>query len=83
MVDRAEELRKEAARCLAQAKLTSDPKRREELISMAARFHDLASSAQADFDAILQAFNDAKMSSPTSENVVQQQQQVQPKKDES
>jgi hypothetical protein len=86
MPDRAQSLRLEAARCLAQARLTADPLRRAELINMAARFHELAGSLASDFDAILQAFNDAKMAPtapPASEPaapVVQQQQQIQPEK---
>ena len=49
---------------------------------MAARFYELANSVQADFDDILRAFNEAQMAPPdASKPVVQQQQQVQPKKD--
>jgi hypothetical protein len=81
MTDRAEDLRREAARCLAQAKVATDPRAREELVSMAARFHELANIAQADFDAILRGFNEAKMMPDTSEQVAQQQQQIQPKKE--
>ena len=80
MPDRVQVLRLEAARCLAQARLTADPLRRAELINMAARFHELAGSLASDFDAILQAFNDAKMAPPASAPVVQQQQQIQPEK---
>jgi len=82
MSDRAEDLRREAARCLEQANATADPRRREQLITMAARFYELANSVQADFDDILRAFNEAQMAPPdASKPVVQQQQQVQPKKD--
>jgi hypothetical protein len=61
MSDRAEDLRNEAAQCLAQAQTTADPRRRAELVRMAARFHELASSVSVDFDAILRAYNDQKM----------------------
>jgi hypothetical protein len=83
MSDRAEDLRREAARCLEQANATADPRRREQLITMATRFYELATSVQADFDSILRAFNEAQMAPPdaASKPVVQQQQQVQPKKD--
>jgi hypothetical protein len=82
MTDRAEDLRTEAARCLAQAQITIDPQQRAELVRMAARFHELANSVTVDLDAILQAYNDQKMVLPESEPVVQQQQQqqIQPKK---
>ena len=82
MSDRAEDLRREAARCLAQADATVDTRRREELTTLAARFHDLADSAEADLDTILQAINDAQMiQSDTSKPVVQQQRQVKSKTD--
>lgn len=77
MTDRAEDLRREAARCLAQAQTTTDPQQRAELVRMAARFHELANSVAVDLEAILQAYNDQKMVLPESEPVVQQQQQQQ------
>ena len=81
MSDTVEDLRREAAICLAQAKLTTNPRVREELISMAARFHELANSAQAELDGT-SAFNEAKLiSQDGSEPAIQQQQQTQPKKD--
>src|SRR5262249_38660764 len=61
MSERAEDLRREAARCLAQARTAANAATRNELISMAARFHELALSAQGDFETILRAFNDAQM----------------------
>jgi hypothetical protein len=81
-MDRDEELRKEAAKCLALAQATTDPKTRAELLHMAQRFNDLANRKPADFDAILQIFNDQQMR-PVNEPklpVVQQQQQAQPQK---
>jgi hypothetical protein len=82
MPDRAQALRREAARCLEQAAATADPIKRAELINMAARFHELAETLAHDFAAILQAFNDAKMAPPAPEPVAQQQQQIQPKKEQ-
>jgi hypothetical protein len=81
-MDRDEVLRREAAKCLALARATTDPKTRAELLHMAQRFNDLANRRPADFDAIVQIFNDQQMR-PVSDRkppVVQQQQQVQPKK---
>lgn len=85
MSERAEELRREAARCLTLAQAVQDPKTHEELIRMAARFHELANSADVDdFGAILRTFNEEQMVRPAPKPVVQQQQQqqIQPKPDE-
>jgi hypothetical protein len=82
MSDRVEDLRREAAVCLAHAKLTSNPRVREELISMAARFHEQANSVQADSAGIVPAPNDVKTPPlPGSHSAVQQQQQIQPEED--
>jgi hypothetical protein len=81
MSDRTEDLRCEAARCLALAKIAINPKVREELVHMAARFHDMANSVPADFGAILEIFNNELMARQPSERVAQQQQQIQPKKE--
>jgi hypothetical protein len=78
--ERAEQLRREAARCLALAQEAWNATLRQELIDMAARFHELANSTDADAHddgGILEVFNEA--SKPA---VPQQQQQIQPKKDE-
>jgi hypothetical protein len=80
MSDRAEDFRRKAARYLALAKITIDPKARKELIIMAARLHNLADSVPADFGIVLQALNDQQTASP--QPVTQQQQQIQPKKKE-
>jgi hypothetical protein len=58
MTNRASDLRREAAQCLALAKTVTDRKAREELIHMAARFHEMATT---DVGAILQVFKDAGM----------------------
>ena len=55
---------------------------RQEMIAMAARLHEIANSTSADFDVILQAYNDEKMASSPDQAVAQQQQQIQPKKEE-
>jgi hypothetical protein len=53
---RADALRREAAWCLEQAKNAPTPARREELIALAASFHELAHSTTAhDFGAIMQS----------------------------
>src|SRR5262245_34679214 len=78
MSDRRENLRRQAARCLAAAQTSRDPKTRDELIRIAARFHELANNAAVDdLSAILGSFNDAQMV-PPSKPVVQHQRQVQP-----
>jgi hypothetical protein len=78
MSDRAEDLRREAARCLTLARTSADPRTHDELIRMAARFHELANSADVDdFGTILGAFNLSTEPTipPHPEPVVQQQQQ--------
>jgi hypothetical protein len=58
MTDRAEDLRREGAKCLALATMETDPKARAKLVHMATVFQDLANSASADFGQILRALND-------------------------
>jgi hypothetical protein len=82
MTDRAEGLRREAARYLALAKTTIDLRAREELVLMAARLHDLANSVPADFGIILQALKDQQTAFSAPQPVAQQQQQIQPKKED-
>jgi len=81
-LERVEDLRREAERCLAQAQTTTDPKARAALLDMAARFLELANSVQADFDAILRTFTDVKMTTEAAAPAAQQQQQIQPKQDD-
>jgi len=88
MPDRADGLRREAARCLTVAQTTRDPKTHDELVEMAARFHALANSADVDsLGPILRSFNDDQMLSTASkleerqQQQQQQQQQIQPKPD--
>jgi hypothetical protein len=75
MADRTGDLRREAARLLEAAKAATDPNARAALIEMAAKFHELAASERADFDALVQSFNDAQMlSQRQSEPVIRSSQ---------
>ena len=80
MPDRSEDLRKEAARCLEAAARSTDPNARGELMRLSQVFLELAKSTPEDFAPVLEAFTD--MMKEPSEPVVQQQQQVQPKKED-
>jgi hypothetical protein len=80
MLDRSEDLRSEATRCLEAAERSTDPNSRDELIRLAHTFLELANSTKADFAPVLKAVTD--MMKEASEPVVQQQQQVQPPKKE-
>jgi len=89
MPDRSDEFRKAAADCLALARNTVDPVTRTNLLTMAQKWFKLANGPATDFDAILRQFNDQQMTTlpaappgETAQPVMQQQQQVQPKKDE-
>jgi hypothetical protein len=81
MTDRAEELRRTAAQCLALARSTTDPMTRTALVAVAQRLHDLANRPAIDFAAVVQGFNDQQMTgaSGDAKPAVQQQQQIQPK----
>jgi hypothetical protein len=81
MPDRSDEFRKAAADCLAIARSTTDSATRAILLTMAQRWYDLANGPATDFDAIVREFNDRQMSD-TAGPVMQQQQQIQPEKDE-
>jgi hypothetical protein len=80
MPDRSEDLRREAARCLAAAECSTNPNSRDELIRLADKFLELAKSAKADFAPVMEAITG--IMKEASEPVVQQQQQVQPPKKE-
>ena len=73
MADRGDEFRAAAAQCLALAQTATGLSTRAALISIAQRFHDHANRPMVDLDSLPQGFNDP---------VAQQQQQIQPKKDE-
>jgi len=81
MDEREADLRREARKCLELARIAISPVVRQEMIAMASRLHEIANSTPADFDIILRAVNDENMLSP-AQPVAQQQQQIQPKKDE-
>jgi hypothetical protein len=80
MPDRSEYLRREAARCREAAERSTDPSSRDKLIRLSDKFLELANSAKADFDPVLEALT--AMMKEASEPVVQQQQQAQPPKKE-
>ena len=85
MADRADDLRATSAQCLALAQATTDPQTRAALLIMAQKLNDMASSRPAHFDMAQQEFNEQQMlplrpqAQPLS---MQQQQQIQPKKEE-
>lgn len=81
MDDRAADLRREALKCLELARIAISPIVRQEMVAMAARLNEIANSTSADFGGILQAYNDEMASGP-GEPVAQQQQQIQPKKED-
>ena len=83
MADRSDELRRRAADCLALARATSDPHARLSLLTMAQRLYTMANGSAAEFDSILRNFNDKQMMRPSDgKPVMQQQQQVQPEKED-
>src|SRR5258708_27215194 len=83
MADRIDELRATAAQCLALSRSTIDPQTRTALLLMAQKLYDLASERPADFEAVVQEFNDQQMlpqrQKPQLQPTMQQQQQIQPK----
>jgi hypothetical protein len=84
MSDRSEDLRHEAARLLERAQAVTDPDVRAGLIRLAAKFHELAGARPADLDGAVRTVNAAQMVGPTRIAPVmqQQQQQIQPKKEQ-
>jgi len=79
MADRKDELKETAAQCLALAHSTSDPHTRAALLTMAQKLYDRASKRADDYEAAQRVFNDRQM---LPKSAAQQQQQIQPKKDE-
>jgi hypothetical protein len=79
MADRKDELKETAAQCLALAHSTSDPHTRAALLTMAQKLYDRASKRVDDYEAAQRVFNDRQM---LPKSAAQQQQQIQPKKDE-
>ena len=76
-MDRSDEFRKAAANCVALARTTSDPIARSNLLTMAQRWYEMATAFPADVNAVVRDFSDQQMSKPA----MQQQQQIQPKKE--
>jgi hypothetical protein len=79
MADRSDEPRETAAQCLALAHSTKDPHTRTALLTMAQKLSDGASKRTHDYETAQRAFNDRQM---LPQPAAQQQQQIQPKKDE-
>ena len=85
MADRSDELRATAAQCLALAQSTPDSKTRAALLVMAQKLNDMASSRPANFELAQREFNNQQMFPPQPvqpQPAMQQQQQIQPKKEE-
>jgi hypothetical protein len=81
MTDRSEDLRREAARCFEPAERSKDPNSRNRLVRLGNTFSELADSVKGDFGTILRALTAEVMQQP-SEPAAQQQQQVQPKRED-
>jgi hypothetical protein len=85
MADRSDELRATPAQCLALAQSTIDSKTRTALLIMAQKLNHMASSRPTSFEMAQREFNDRQMlpRQPMGpQPVMQQQQQIQPKKEE-
>jgi hypothetical protein len=85
MADRTEELRATAAQCLVLAQSTNDSQTRAALLIMAQKLNDMASSRPANFELAQREFNNQQMFPPQPaqpQPAMQQQQQIQPKKEE-
>jgi hypothetical protein len=82
MADR-EGLRATAAQCLALARSTSEPQTRASLLLMAQKLYDMASDRPTSFEMAQHEFNERQMlpQHPQPQPTMQQQQQIQPKKD--
>ena len=81
--DQSEEFRRRPADCLALARATSDPYTRLSLLTVAQRLHTMANGSAWEFDSILRNFNDEQlMHRSDGKPVMQQQQQIQSKKDD-
>jgi len=79
MPDQSDQFRKAAADCVRLARRTTDLRTRASLLVMAQRWYDMANGPSTNFDAVQRAFNEAQMA---PRPVMQQQQQVQPKKEQ-
>jgi hypothetical protein len=79
MADRPDELKETAAQCLALAHSTTDPRTRAALLTMALKLYERATKPADDYEAAQREFNDRQM---LPRSGMQQQQQMQPKKEE-
>jgi hypothetical protein len=77
MAGRTDELKETAAQCLARAHSTTDPPTRAALLTMAQKLYERATS-RPDYEVAQREFNDRQMLPRTA---MQQQQQIQPKKE--
>jgi len=77
MADRRDERKETAAQCLALAHSTTEPHTRAALLTMAQKLYDQARKRAHDYEAAQREFNDRQM----LPQPVQDQQQIQPKKD--
>jgi hypothetical protein len=81
MPDRSDEFRKMATDCIAIARTMTDPGNRAILLTMAQKWFDLANGPATNLDVALREFNTRQMTEALKP-AVQQQQQIQPKKEE-
>ena len=81
MPDRSDEFRKLATDCVAIARMTADPGNRAILLTMAQRWFELANGPASNLDGAIRVYNEAQPSDIVKP-AMQQQQQIQPKKDE-
>jgi len=81
MAERKDQLKETAAQCLALAHSTTDPHTRAALLTMAQKLNDRTTRRVDDYEAAQREFNDRQMLPQPPQPVLQQQQQIQPKKD--
>jgi hypothetical protein len=68
---------------LALARATSDPHARLSLLTIAQRLYTMANGSEVEFDSLVRNFNDQQITRPRDgKPVMQQQQQVQPEKED-
>jgi hypothetical protein len=79
MADKKDELKETAAQCLGLAHSTTDARTRAALLTMAQKLYDRASKRADDYEPAQREFNDRQM---LPQSPMQQQQQIQPKRDD-
>ena len=83
MADSPEQMRRRAADCLTLARATSDPYARLSLLTIAQRLYTMANGSAVEFDSIVRNLKEQQMMRPSDgKPVTQQQQQVQPEKED-